>query len=929
MNRMSIRRPLRAAVMVLSALVLSGCGALLTPQYRIHRAEGEIRAGEWQRAALDLHAALQKEPGNATAWLALARLDLLAGDSNGAEASLGHAIHAGARGEAVNILQARVWLATGHEKTLLSALHENKLQLPEPQRTVLMARALVQSGQDANAVAMLSPLLASHANLTEAREIYAEALMQQGKLGAGLQQLRTASRLDPKSPEPKLLEGNLDESVGRFAAAERALTGALKRMTPTEPLLHRVSALIGLTESRLALGEVAAAARSQAKLAALEPNAPETMLLAARIKLAHRDLSGGVNELERVVNDAPKFVQARMLLGAALLQRGDLEQAQEQLQDVVNRSPENIEARKLLAEVRLKLGEPQGALSVLTPALGAPQLNPQLLTLYSQAAQRAGNGHALEQALKRIVRKQPNNEAAKLNLAAVYLLSGEASQALSLLEQTHDTADVRRDRLLIAALAAARGQSAASGAVEQLVRVQPRNPAVLNLAASYYAAQSQLARARSLLRQALKVDANDLGSQIDLARIAQAMGDSSAAVDRLHGVLAAHPQALPVRLELAALLLSQRQFGEARSVLKAAGPHGGLAIQFALAQVALAQGDLQQAEKRLDRAIATQPANAVLSENAGLMLMQANEYSAALARFAHAARLAPNDAVYWFNAARAQLALNQPLAAHASLEKAERAQPNWLPAVSALALLDAQQGKGEAALTRVDALMKAEPNNASVLGLKGMVDARLGDLAAAVKDFSAAQRLRPSALLAEQLYEVELKAHAAHPQQPLEQWLAREPKDWQVREALGDYDLLVRKALPLAVREYRQVLAVNPHAVLALNNLAWALGRLGSPQAPAVAEQAYQLAPNSPSINDTLGWILAQRGRSTQALPYLKRATQLDPRDPELQYHYAFALAHTGARAQARTVLKKILGAATPFAAREAAERLLKTLEKS
>ena len=929
-NRMNSRRALWAAPgVVLTALALTGCGALLTPTYRMHRAEREMRDGQWQRAAVDLRAVVQKQPRNAQAWLLLARLGLSAGDPTGASASLEHAILAGARGADVNLLQARVWLVTGKAKTLLAALAENKLQLAEPQRTLLKAKALVATGQSEAALALLKPLLAARANDTEARDLYAEALVQQGKLGEALQQLKTAVRLDPKSPEPRVLEGRIDEWLGQFAPAEQALTEALKRMSHAEPVLHRVSALIALTESRLALGEIDAAAKSQASLAALEPSAPETLLLSARIKLARRDLDGGINLLERVVADTPTFVQARMLLGAALLQRGDLEQAQEQLQDVVQRTPDNIEARKLLAQVQLKLGEPQGALSVLTPALSAPTLDPQLLSLYGAAAERTGNAHALAQALEGVVRAHPKDEAAKLNLAEVYLGSGQPAQALALLQQTHDSADVRRDRMLIDAVGAVHGAAAAGAEVARLVAQQPKNAAVLNLAAAFNVQQGKPQVARALLTRALAADPGDIGSLIDLAGIEQATGHAQAAIQRLQGMLNTHPQAMPVRLALADVYFRQRNFQQARAVLEAAGPHPSAAISFGLAHVALAQNDLKAADAAFDQAVATAPKNAALEENAGGMLMEANQFSAALARFAKASQLAPDNATYWFNTARAQLALNQPLGARASLERAAHAQPHWLPAESALALLDVHEGKGQAALARVDALLKAQPHDAGVLALKGTIEAKLGQTAAAVQDLAAAQRLQPSALLAVQLYQVQVAARVAHPELPLKQWLARDPKNWGVRTVLGDYYLTVLKSLPQAIGEYQQVIAAAPNDVVALNNLAWALGHLGRPQALGYAQRAYKLAPNAPSVADTLGWILAKRGQSRQALPYLQHATQLAPHDPDMAYHYAYALAKAGEPAQARAVLTQALSGTETFASRQAAQQLLASLKRS
>ena len=927
-DRMNIRPRLRFA-WALGALLLAGCGAMLSPQYRMHRAEREMHAGQWQKAGVDLHAVVLKEPDNAQAWLLLTRLDLLAADPEGAAAALKHAVASGAKGPPVDLLQARVWLATGNAKALLAALGQHTLTLAEPERSVLLAKAQVQTGESAQAVTTLTPLLAAQPKLTAARDTLAEALVQEDNLTGALQQLKQAAQLAPDASEPLLLQGRIAVWLGQFARAERLIEASQRRMTPAEPVLHRVNALITLTQSQLALGHITAAAHSQSALAALEPTAPETLLLAARIALARRNLQGGIDQLERLVVRAPKFVQARMLLGAALLQHGDLELAQQALQQVLEQTPDNIQARKLLAEVQLKLGEPQSALDVLTPALSAPAFDPQLLSLYGRAAKQAGHTRALTQALRGVVRDHPRDQAAKLNLAAVYLAEGKAPQALALLQQVPDTGSVRRDRMLLMAVAAVHGPQAAAAEVGQLLQAHPQDAAVLALAADYYASQGQVPRARTLLKRALALDPSNMGVQIGLARIDVAMGHPGAAERRLRAALTAAPQALPVRLALAGVLVAAHQYSAARSVLKAAGPHAGAQVRFARARVALLQGDLKSATADLDRAIAGAPHNSLMIEEAGLLLMQANQYSAALARFSEATRQSPDNAAYWLNSARAQLALNQPLAARASLRRAATLDPKWLPAVSTLALVDVRERDVPAALARVDALEKAEPHNPGVLALKGAVEAAAGRTSAAVADFQAAQRLRPSAMVAVQIYHVELAAHAAHPEQALIEWLARAPKDWAVRDLLADYDLVVAKAPRRAIAQYRQVIALAPNNVVALNNLAWALTEIGAHGAVAMAMRAHRLAPKAPSVDDTLGWALARSGRSAQALPYLKAATRLDPHDPDMAYHYAYALARSGRKAEARAVLTRLLSAKAAFASRPNAERLLAALKRA
>lgn len=912
---------------LLASFSLAGCGAFLTSQYLMARAQREMHAGEWQQAGFDLRAVLHKNARNADAWLLLARLALDTGNRSGAAAALAHSRAAGATGPKVDVLQARVWLASGQPQALLAALRHRTIDLPQPDKTVMWARALLASGLPKEAIARIQPLVAQQPGLSEAQDVLAESLLQQGNVGPALEILRTAERLDPKSPQPPLLAGRIDAGLGHFHAAERSLTQSLARMLPSEPIADRAAALVGLTEARLVLGKIDAAVQSQRSLAGLAPQAPVTRLLAARIDLARKHLIAGTDALEQLVVDAPKFVPARVALAQALMQGGEFEQAEQQLQQAITQIPDNLQARGLLGAVQLKLGQPKEALSVLMPALSAMNPDPRLLSLIGEAVRRAGNPGALSAALQRARHDHPPDHAVINNVAAIYIGIGQAQRALALLEKSPDDGDLRRDELLITALRAVRGPGAAGQQVDALVAAHPDDPRLLDLAASYAAARDQLQRSRSLLRHALSLDPHDVARQIALANVEESGGDVGAAQKRLRAALLAHPDVLALRLALAGALMRTRSIAQARAVLEAApGAKSQPDVQFGLAQVALAENDLSGANFALDRAIAARPGGTGLVEDAGLLLMRANHYGAALKRFAQATAMEPSNALYWLDRARAELALSQLTPARSSLERAVGLQPRWLPAVSVLALLDIRQGKGQAALSRVNALIASQPRNVQALTLKGDLEFALHQPAAAQNAYSAAERVQPGAVLAVKLYQVRLAMRAADPIQPLNEWLKREPADWRVRSVLANYYLQVMHAPQRAVPELREVLRQQPDNVLALNNLAWALRGTGNSEARSLAERAYRLAPQSAAVNDTLGWILVKGRQGAQALGYLARAVKLAPGDPELAFHYAYVLAKTGRQAEARRILSKILASPQPFDARGRARRLLAAL---
>ena len=110
--------------------------------------------------------------------------------------------------------------------------------------------------------------------------------------------------------------------------------------------------------------------------------------------------------------------------------------------------------------------------------------------------------------------------------------------------------------------------------------------------------------------------------------------------------------------------------------------------------------------------------------------------------------------------------------------------------------------------------------------------------------------------------------------------------------------------------------------MVALNNLAWTYQQLKDPRALATAERAMKLAPESPAVLDTLGWILVEQGNAARALPLLQQATSRAPSAGEIRYHLALALWKAGDKAKAKAELEKSL-AGPAFAASDEARALL------
>jgi tetratricopeptide (TPR) repeat protein len=107
-----------------------------------------------------------------------------------------------------------------------------------------------------------------------------------------------------------------------------------------------------------------------------------------------------------------------------------------------------------------------------------------------------------------------------------------------------------------------------------------------------------------------------------------------------------------------------------------------------------------------------------------------------------------------------------------------------------------------------------------------------------------------------------------------------------------------------AIAHYRKVLEADPDNVPALNNLAYHLANDTNQldEALQYAQKVKELAPNSASVEDTIGWAFYRKGLYAQAVTYLegataKQATALG------KYHLAMAYLKTGSRTKGMQML--------------------------
>jgi uncharacterized protein (TIGR03790 family) len=134
-----------------------------------------------------------------------------------------------------------------------------------------------------------------------------------------------------------------------------------------------------------------------------------------------------------------------------------------------------------------------------------------------------------------------------------------------------------------------------------------------------------------------------------------------------------------------------------------------------------------------------------------------------------------------------------------------------------------------------------------------------------------------------------------------------------------------------AIEQYREILEISANEAIALNNLAFALatrkGQLG--EALELAQRARKVAPRSPAVADTLGWIYFMSGDARRAQPLIAEASRLAPKNAEIWLHLAQLHWALGDRAGASAALSEAVRLAPAIEAAPAANELRSRLESS
>lgn len=915
------RMPRLALTALLCAGLLTGgqAYAASADEY-LQQAKQYQRDGDLRASIIQLKNLLQADPDHAEARLLLGENYLAQAKYLAAELELRRALAQGGPLARIATPLARVLLAQGKNEALIAAIPADRMP-PHAEAWGLRGHALLAQKMLHEATAAYDRALALDSNAAEANLGKAHLAVQAGDLAQSRHLLERVVGQHPKFAQAWSLLGDIERHDKRAEVAETAYTHAIdNRPLHRQDLLNR--ALV-----RIFLGRYAAAAEDIKQLQTLEPENAGVNYALAVLAFQRQDYREAEQALQRSLTAAPNNMPAIYYYGLTSYLLNKPETAEIYLTRFLKSNPGEPESSVLLGDIYLSKGDAEAAEKVVKRALLQTQSEPKLLNLMADIMLARGAPAESNSYLRQLTELNPEEVRGYMKLGLGLALAGDARQSHQVLDGIETQSPEQQLRIeilgVINDLQAQELDNAITSA-ERLLEKAPMNTVLWQLKAVAHLGKGDETGASEAYGQALEAVPGDPSVSHNLARLALRAGAPEKARLLYEAVLKQQPGHGRTLLALAQLETASGDLGKAQEWLElAAKTHpDALEPKLALANFSLRTGQPSRALALLSGLDNTPAVLALVGESRLLM----GDNGSARSAFEKLIQAEPGSAQAHYLIAKAEGALGRTKQVQDALSKALELDPQHVLARIALTrhlLLTKQSTEAEKQLAQ---LSQAYPHNPEVLTLKGWLARSKERPQEAIEAFQEALAAAPSSRFALNL--AGAQKQAGRPQDAIEtlrNWLAIAAQDVQVLFTLASlYVQQEREAEAIAA--FANVVELAPDHLWALNNLAWLLKAKEPTRALAYAQQALERAPEWPAILDTLGMILIEQGRAEEAVRHLSRASKKAPEDRVIRFHLAQGVALDGEPDKALALLKTLLADDQPFAYRQEAESLMRSL---
>lgn len=923
-NRKSLRHSIFSVL--LTALVLAACGGD-KPENMLASAKDYLSKNDSKSAVIQLKNALQANPDLAEARFLLGKALLEEGNAAAAEVELGKAAELKHPADEVIPLQARTQLKLGQMKKIVDELAKAQLDSPEGKadlQTSVGQAYLAMGKPDAaqaafeaalNAVPDFAPAFIGQARLKASKRDFTGALAV----------LDSVLEKSPKAFEALQFKGDIFTVQGNPKGASEAYLKVLEIRPDYLP------AHASLVSRYMEGGNLDEAGKQLESMRKVAPSHPQAIYLQAELLYRQKKFKEARDLLQQHLGRVPDSVPGLQLAGAIEYELQSYATAERYLLAALQKNPGLGMARRVLIITYLRSGQPDKALGVLQPILESIEKNSDMLALAGEVFMQNGDADKAGSYFAKASALDPENRNKQTSVALSHLVKGETETAYRELEKiaSVDTG-IKADMALIASQLKGGRFDQALKSIAALEKKQPENPLVPYLRGQALLGKKDIQAARGSFEQALAKNPAYFPAAASLASLDMADEKPEEARKRFENVVAKDPKNAQAWLALAEL--KARSGGKVDDVAAlinkaiAANPVDA-SSRLALISLYLGAKDAKKAVSAAQDALGSLPDNPAILEAEGRALTAAENYNQALSSYGKLAALQPKSLLPHLRMAEVHLAAKDKDAAMQSLRKALAIKPDSIEVQRGIMMLDLDAGRSDAALATARKIQKQHPRNPAGYLLEGDVFVLKKSWREAASAYRNGIKQTGATELAIKLHNVMLADNLAGESDKFaDGWLKEHPKDFRFRLYLAE-SASARKDYASAVKHYRLLLDNQPNNPLLLNNQAWVMSQAGDPKAIEFAEKAYRIAPDQPSIMDTLGTLLVAKGETDRGLELMRKANALAPKEPMIRLNLVKALIKAGKKDEAKSELTELSALGEKFPAHAEVMDLLQGLK--
>jgi tetratricopeptide (TPR) repeat protein len=920
-------------------------------------AELHRRMGDWPAVREEAREVLRLVPEHRQAALleAQARMALLTADDTSAEANADDwknledrlaALAAEPKGSTIDVGLLRVQVALRQDKLDEAAnlLSQLKSEHPSDPRPVLLEAQLLVAKEDIRgAIELLRGAIERFPQTVEPVQPLALLLNQQGDREQCESVVRDAmARMDRASAR---------QSLGLFLAD-------LYGLWAQEDKRYQ-----WLTDLEKQFPNDVRVKRSLLALPALRQNQPKAQTLVdeiksiegedgwqwrleqARVWIDSNDFDALYPQVTTLLRENllsnPDDQTSRLLLGAAHEKAGRLQLAISVYRDALNRWPDNvlIVARTVAAlQEADRLGEAQ---EILDDAERRDLKHPDLDKLESYGQRfavrdhlRAGRLESASDVLKELVRQDPNDVSAGLQLAWIMMRQGKLDEAEVFVREVESKLPPS------VSLASAQVElEMRRGNTEKALQLCHEAVNDFGSASAYWlrarthAALKADEEAIADYSRAIELDPSSPGPWAVRAEFFRSLGRTSEAIADVKKALSLSPESLPIQklaLEMYLTSGSRTLRREAETMLDDALQAHPEDVDLKMIKIRVllsrrTRASLEQVESMLAEVTDAEPTRAEAWQLLGRLRLQEGEAGSALDMALRGLAHNHQDKELLLLKADAEAErYDSPVLAVPTLRQLAESYPNDVTIEMRLAEALYWSGKKGEAIALLEDRMHGEPNSpAPLIALAGLFsrDQRWAELSERITQWFDKN---PDDVTARAGVAGRLIGSAANHSEAaniaeslLQEVLQRDPTSVGALSVLAALKQTTQQVEEAAVLN-RRILAEDPNNVVAINNLAWVLcEEKGQYQeALELAERGLRIAPDYVDLIDTRGVIHYRMGATDEthyekAVVDFERCVELFlPRTPSLaptRFHLARVYAKTGRKTEAVQQLKEAI----------------------